>query len=89
MRYHYDAVRRFACLQLVEVRLNDAGQAGGGVASPCRSEEELRLVYSALIIRAVNGLTGHEQKARVLQAVVLGCRTKLHCITIQQHYIVT
>eukprot|EP00904_Undaria_pinnatifida_P007944 jgi/Undpi1/427/HiC_scaffold_1.g00423.m1 len=48
--------------QLVEVRLNDAAPLGGGVAGPSRSEEELRLVYSAVIIRAINGLTGHEQK---------------------------
>ena len=53
-------------LQLVEVRLNDAAPLGGGVAGPSRSEEELRLVYSAVIIRAINGLTGHEQKARLL-----------------------
>ncbi|CAN0590855.1 unnamed protein product, partial [Ectocarpus sp. 12 AP-2014] len=25
--------------------------------------EELRLIYSAVVVRAVNGLTGHEQKA--------------------------
>ena len=61
----------FRVLQLVEVRLNDAGQIGVGVASPSRSEEELRLVHSAVIIRAVNGLTGHEQKARVLLYALL------------------
>ncbi|CBJ48933.1 conserved unknown protein [Ectocarpus siliculosus] len=52
--------------QLVEVRLNDVGAAkGGGLAfhGGQRSEEELRLIYSAVVVRAVNGLTGHEQKA--------------------------
>ncbi|CAB1104980.1 unnamed protein product [Ectocarpus sp. CCAP 1310/34] len=52
--------------QLVEVRLNDAGAAGrGGLTfhGGQRSEEELRLIYSAVVVRAVNGLTGHEQKA--------------------------
>ncbi|CAM9111034.1 unnamed protein product [Scytosiphon promiscuus] len=54
--------------QLVEVRLNDIGAAGGGPALHGatvpfrRSEEELRLIYSAVVVRAVNGLTGHEQK---------------------------
>lgn len=54
--------------QLVEVRLNDVGGAGGGAALHGaavpfrRSEEELRLIYSAVVVRAVNGLTGHEQK---------------------------
>lgn len=50
-------------IQLVEVRLNDAGPAEWGVACARRSEEELRLVYSTVVVRAVNGLTGHEQKA--------------------------
>ncbi|CAM9594028.1 unnamed protein product [Ectocarpus sp. 8 AP-2014] len=52
--------------QLVEVRLNDVGAAGGGGLTfhgGQRSEEELRLIYSAVVVRAVNGLTGHEQKA--------------------------
>ncbi|CAM9335372.1 unnamed protein product, partial [Ectocarpus sp. 13 AM-2016] len=52
--------------QLVEVRLNDVGAAGGGGLTfhgGRRSEEELRLIYSAVVVRAVNGLTGHEQKA--------------------------
>ncbi len=29
-----------------------------------RGEEELRLIYSAVVVRAVNGLTGHEQKVQ-------------------------
>ncbi|CAM9899164.1 unnamed protein product [Pylaiella littoralis] len=52
--------------QLVEVRLNDVGAAAAGsllaLGGARRSEEELRLVYSAVVVRAVNGLTGHEQK---------------------------
>lgn len=52
--------------KLVEVRLNDVGAAAAGsllaLGGARRSEEELRLVYSAVVVRAVNGLTGHEQK---------------------------
>lgn len=48
----------------MEVRLNDVGAAGAGPATngALRGEEELRLIYSAVVVRAVNGLTGHEQK---------------------------
>lgn len=49
--------------QLVEVRLNDVEPGGWDVACGRRSEEELRLIYSTIVVRAVNGLTGHEQKA--------------------------
>eukprot|EP00752_Nemacystus_decipiens_P012462 g11038.t2 len=51
--------------QLVEARLNDVGAAGGGLAmhGARRSDEELRLIYSAVVVRAVNCLTGHEQKS--------------------------
>lgn len=50
----------------MEVRLNDVGVAGAGPAinGALRGEEELRLIYSAVVVRAVNGLTGHEQKVR-------------------------
>lgn len=53
--------------KLVEVRLNDVGAAAAAgsllaLGGARRSEEELRLVYSAVVVRAVNGLTGHEQK---------------------------
>lgn len=50
--------------KLVEIRLNDVRPAGYGVALGQRSEEELRLIYSSIVIRAVNGLTGHEQKVQ-------------------------
>lgn len=55
----------------MEARLNDVGEAGGGLAmrGARRSEEELRLIYSAVVVRAVNGLTGHEQKVREEQAI--------------------
>ena len=57
-------VYRHVCTpQLVEVRLNDVGPGGWDVACARRSEEELRLIYSTVVVRAVNGLTGHEQKA--------------------------
>lgn len=46
------------------MRLNDGGPGGWDVACARRSEEELRLVYSTVVVRAVNGLTGNEQKAR-------------------------
>ncbi|CAN0088560.1 unnamed protein product, partial [Discosporangium mesarthrocarpum] len=48
--------------QLVEVRLNDV-RPGWEVGQAWRSEEEIRLMYSTVVVRAVNGLTGHAQKA--------------------------
>lgn len=51
-------------MQIVEVRLNDTGEWRWHAAGQQRTQEELRLLYSSVIVRAVNGLTGFEQKVK-------------------------
>lgn len=51
--------------KIVEVRLNDQGPGAWCAASLQRREEELRLLYSSVVVRAVNGLTGFEQKVGI------------------------
>ncbi|CAM9608773.1 unnamed protein product, partial [Choristocarpus tenellus] len=54
--------------RLVEFKLNDL-RPGWEIGYIYRSEEELRLISSMVVIRAVNGLTGHVQKSMVAAPV--------------------
>ena len=69
--------------QLAEIvnRDNDSNSNSHSNTNYCRSENELRVAYSLVIVRSINGLVDHNQQG-IFADSVLGLASRIGIITI-------